>query len=195
MECIEQFFQPRHEFPRIFTWSVGEVSEAVDDELIVGASGEFLFEQWANSCPRSLSCCEFEQSDFRCEPFVSFLSEAETEIGVCCSVVPVIGYLTLIDSCHELRCCDSILAFLSPEIRNFDEFLLERDVCVGENLLRHLSGSGLCVCIDNDVLCLNRDSVTGTRTTRLRVRHLGCIESSGVYVVKKLCCSERLSVA
>ncbi len=106
---------------------MGEVSEAVDDELVVGASGEFLFEQWANSCPRSLSCCEFEQSYFRCEPFVSFPSEAETEIGISGSVVPVIGDLTLVDSCHELRSRDSILALLSPEIRNFDEFLFERD--------------------------------------------------------------------
>ena len=58
MERIEQFFQSRHEFSWIFTLSVGEVSEAVDDELIIGASGEFFLEQRANSGPSSLSCSE-----------------------------------------------------------------------------------------------------------------------------------------
>ncbi len=123
MQRIEQFLQSGHEFSWIFTWPVCEVSEAVDDELVIGASGEFLFEKWANSCPRSLSCGKFEQSYFRSEPFVSFPSEAEAEICIGGSVVPVVGDLTLVDSCHELHSCDSILALLSPEIRNFDELL------------------------------------------------------------------------
>ncbi len=164
---------------------MGEVSEAVDDEFIIGASREFLLEQWANPCPRSLSCSELMQSHCAGEPFVRFSSEAETEMGVRCSVVPVIGDLAFVDSGHELCGRDSILAFLSPEIRNLDEFLLERDVGVGENLLSHFCCGGLRVSINNDILCLNRNGATGTRTTRLRVRHLGCVESSDVSSVCK----------
>ena len=55
MERIEQFLQPRHEFSRVFSRSVGQISETIDDELVIGAGGEFLFEERANSGPRSLS--------------------------------------------------------------------------------------------------------------------------------------------
>ena len=58
MERIEQFLQPRHEFSRVFSWSVCEVSETIDDELVIGAGGEFLLEERANSGPCSLSSSE-----------------------------------------------------------------------------------------------------------------------------------------
>ena len=107
-----------------------EISESIDDELVIGAGCKFLFEKWANSGLRTLSGSELQKSHFRGEPFVSFPSEAETEIGVRRSVVPIIGHLALIDPGHELCGRDGILAFLSPEIRNFHEFLFERDVGV-----------------------------------------------------------------
>ena len=129
-----------------------KISESIDDELVIGAGGEFLFEKRANSGPRSLSCSELQKSHLGSKPFVGFPFETEAEIRVRSCVVPVVGDLTFVDSCHELRSCHCVLAFLSPEIGNFDEFLLQRDIGVGKNLLCQLSGCRLCVGIDDDVL-------------------------------------------
>jgi len=167
MERIEQFLQPRHEFSRVFSWSVCEVSETIDDELVIRAGGEFLFEKRSNSRPRSLSGSQLEKSDFRGEPFVSFSFETETEICVRSCVVPVVGDLTLVDPRHKLRSCDCVLAFFSPEIRNFDKFLLQCHVSVGENLLSQLCSGCLCVGIDDDILLCIVDCATITRTSGL----------------------------
>ncbi len=44
-----------------------------------------------------------------------------------------------------------ILAFFSPEVRNFDELLFQGDVRVCQNLLRHLSGC----CLGSSISWIN----------------------------------------
>jgi hypothetical protein len=51
-------------------------------------------------------------------------------------------------------CCDSILRFFTEEFQNFDNFLLQLDIGVGQNLLGQLDGSTLSCQIDDDVLVL-----------------------------------------
>ncbi len=64
----------------------------------------------------------------------------------------------------ELGSSDGVLVLFGIEFRNFDNFLFERDICIGEDLLSELGCSTLCCWIDDDVL-LPIDDVTRTPAT------------------------------
>jgi hypothetical protein len=47
---------------RIFTRFVSQVSQTIDDELVVRGSGEFSFEQWPDACPSFLCRRDFQMA-------------------------------------------------------------------------------------------------------------------------------------
>jgi hypothetical protein len=84
--------------------------------------------------------------------------------------------LTLIDPGKELLCSNSVFTFFTKKFWNFNDFLLQGDVCIRQNLLSELSGRLLGRWVDLDVL-LNWSIVlsdvgivTGTGSTSNWVR-------------------------
>jgi len=154
---------------RILSWPVSQVSQSINDQLVIGCSSEFPFEQRPNLCPHLLCCREFQMSDRRREPIFCLATEAEQEIGESGGDVSVVRYLTFIDARDEFLSIDSVLAFLTKKFGNFNHFLFEGNICVCQNLLCQLCCSVLSSQIDDDILLLN--DATGSRSANWWVRH------------------------
>ncbi len=105
----------------------------------------------------------------RQKPFFCFATEAELEVTESCNIIPVVTYLAFINPENKFLCSDSILRFFAKEFWNFDDFLLQRDIGVGQNLLSQLGSCALSRWIDDDVLVLVLVLVE-TRATSHRLR-------------------------
>jgi hypothetical protein len=67
-------------------------------------------------------------------------------------------------------CHSNCWHFLSPEIRYFDKLLLEHNICVGQNLLRHLSGGLLCVGVNDNILIVGWHIDWGFKIENVAIR-------------------------
>ncbi len=141
---------------------MGQISETINAEFVIWCSSELSFEKRSNPCPGFLSRCEIEMPNGWGEPFFSFAPQAESEIGKCCSVIPVIRNLTFINSGNELLRSDSVLRFFSKKFWNFHDFLLQCDIRVGQDLLSQLGSCILSCGVDDNVLgdVLGDDTLT-----------------------------------
>ncbi len=157
---------------------MSEVGKAVNNELVVGYRSQFPCEEWVNVCPHSLSSHEVVEPDSVRQPFIGLPPEAKAEVGICGRVIQVVGDLAFVNSGHKLCGRDGVFRFFTPEIWDLDKLLFQRNVCVRQNLLRHLSCYVLSSLIDDYVLVVDRHIVACSGTTSLSVvRHcsLGCV--------------------
>ncbi len=105
------------------------------------------------------------------EPFFCFTAKTKPEVSEGCDIIPVFGNLTFVDPEHEFLSSDRILKFFTEELRYLDNFLLQRDIRVGQNLLSEL-GSRLLGCwVDHDILRHWRVDYSRSASNRLRLIH------------------------
>jgi len=95
------------------------------------------------------------------------LTTKKSEVGESCSVIPILWDLAFIDARDEFLSIDSVLAFFTEKLGNFNHFLFECNVGVGQNFLCQLCCHVLSSWIDDEVLLLG--DATSSRSSSNRI--------------------------
>jgi len=115
--------------------SMGQFGKAIYNGPVIWNCGKFAFEKWSDSGPGFLFQCEMHLADGGCEPFVIGSTQVLVEVGECDYVVPVVWGHIFIHPGDKNDGSDGIFTLLSIKFWNLDEFMLEHDIGVVQNLL------------------------------------------------------------